>query len=122
MGKVLVDDVWSGGSKDGKSNVTGVKYKTVSQAIKEGLYHPRCRDSHTTYFEGINTMPAEGYTREELKKLAEDYKGEQQQQYAERQAEAITDLQSTHLMRIIRGFIRQGLRSGKILRKNLTMI
>ncbi len=110
MGKALVDDVWSGGSKDGKSNVTGVKYKTVSQAIKEGLYHPRCRDSHTTYFEGINTMPAEGYTREELKKLAEDYKGEQQQQ------------QSTHLMRIIRGFIRQGLRSGKILRKNLTMI
>ena len=86
MGKVLVDDVWSGGSKDGKSNVTGVKYKTVSQAIEEGLYHPRCRDSHTTYFEGINTMPAEGYTKEELKKLAEDYKGEQQQQYAERQA------------------------------------
>ena len=86
VGKVLVDDVWSGGSKDGKSNVTGVKYKTVSQAIEEGLYHPRCRDSHTTYFEGINTMPAEGYTKEELKKLAEDYKGEQQQQYAERQA------------------------------------
>lgn len=92
VGKVLVDDVWSGGSKDGKSNVTGVKYKTVSQAIKEGLYHPRCRDSHTTYFEGINTMPAEGYTKEELKKLAEDYKGEQQQQYAERQAESYNRL------------------------------
>lgn len=92
VGKVLVDDVWSGGSKDGKSNVTGVKYKTVSQAIKEGLYHPRCRDSHTTYFEGINTMPAEGYTREELKKLAEEYKGEQQQQYAERQAESYNRL------------------------------
>lgn len=92
VGKVLVDDVWSGGSKDGKSNVTGVKYKTVSQAIAEGLYHPRCRDSHTTYFEGINTMPAEGYTKEELKKLAEDYKGEQQQQYAERQAESYNRL------------------------------
>lgn len=88
VGKVLVDDVWSGGSKDGKSNVTGVKYKTVSQAIAEGLYHPRCRDSHTTYFEGINTMPAEGYTKEELKELAENYKQEQKQKYAERQAES----------------------------------
>lgn len=88
VGKVLVDDVWSGGSKDGKSNVTGIKYKTMSEAIKAGLYHPRCKDKHGTYFEGINTMPAEGYTKEELKELAENYKQEQKQKYAERQAES----------------------------------
>ena len=56
VGKVLIDDVWSGGPKDGKSPETGIKYPLMSKAIAAGLYHPRCRDSHTTYFEGISTL------------------------------------------------------------------
>ena len=44
VGKVLIDDVWSGGKKvDGP-------YPLMSTAIAAGLYHPRCKDSHTTYF------------------------------------------------------------------------
>lgn len=84
-GKVLIDDVWSGGSSDGKSPVTGLKYPLMSSAVAAGLYHPRCRDSHTTYFEGISTPPDDKYTAEELDKIAEDYRKEQREQYAKRQ-------------------------------------
>ncbi len=85
--KIFIDDVWSGGSKDGISETTGLKYPLISSAIKKGLYHPRCRDSHTTYFEGISTPPDDKYTKEELEELAENYNHEQRQQYAQRQAE-----------------------------------
>ena len=39
VGKVLVDDVWSNGPKNGKSPVTGIKYPLMSSAIAAGLYH-----------------------------------------------------------------------------------
>lgn len=85
-GKVLIDDVWSGGSKDGISPVTGIKYPLMSSAIAAGLYHPRCRDAHTTYFEGINTPPEKSkYTKEELNDLAKKTAEENRQQYAKRQ-------------------------------------
>lgn len=81
VGKVMIDDVWSEGSrKDGP-------YPLMSTAIAAGLYHPRCRDSHTTYFEGINTPPDDKYTRKELVKIEDNAKQEAQQQYAARQAE-----------------------------------
>lgn len=86
-GKVLIDDVWSGGSSDGISNVTGLKYPLMSKAVAAGLYHPRCRDVHTTYFEGINTPPDDKYSKEELQQIADAYRNGQQSQYAERQAE-----------------------------------
>lgn len=87
-GKVYIDDVWSGGPKDGKSPVTGITYPLISTAIEGGLYHPRCKDSHTTYFEGISTPPSGSkYTRDELDQLADRYAAEQKQQYARRQEE-----------------------------------
>ncbi len=85
VGKVMIDDVWIGGPKDGKSPVTGVKYPLMSSAVTAGLYHPRCRDSHTTYFEGVSTPPDGKYTREELNNLAEKNQQEARQQYAQRQ-------------------------------------
>lgn len=85
VGKVMIDDVWSGGPKDGVSPVTGIKYPLISAAIAAGLYHPRCRDSHTTYIEGVNTPPDGKYTREELNNLAEKNARQKRQQYAERQ-------------------------------------
>lgn len=54
VGKVMIDDVWSGGTKK-EAQETG--YRLMSDAITAGLYHPRCRDSHTTYFPGISTPP-----------------------------------------------------------------
>lgn len=87
VGKVLIDDVWSGGSSSGKSETTGLKYPLMSKAIAAGLYHPRCKDSHTTYFEGVSTPPDGKYTRDELDKIAKDYRQEQKEQYAKRQSE-----------------------------------
>ena len=41
VGKVLIDDVWSGGSKDGVDPETGKRYPLMSYAISKGLYHPQ---------------------------------------------------------------------------------
>lgn len=80
VGKVLIDDVWSGGSqKDGK-------YPLMSTAIDAGLYHPRCKDSHTTYFPGISTAD-DTWTKEELEQIGLKYQEEQREQYASRQAD-----------------------------------
>lgn len=85
-GKVLIDDVWSGGPKDGKDPATGKRYPLISKAIAAGLYHPRCKDSHTTYFPGISTAD-DTWTKEELEKIGANYQADQRQQYAARQAE-----------------------------------
>lgn len=65
---------------------------------RRGLYHPRCKDSHTTYFEGIST-PLEGstYIRDELNEIADQYKADQRQQYAQRQAEKYERLEKYSL-------------------------
>lgn len=86
-GKVFIDDVWSGGSADGRSSTTGLTYPLISSAIDAGLYHPNCKDIHTTYFEGVSTPPDDKYSRDELDQLADDYRKEQRRQHAERQAE-----------------------------------
>lgn len=79
VGKILIDDVWSGGSKeDGK-------YPLMSSAIAAGLYHPRCRDSHTTYFPDITTIGSK-YNKDEVANLESEAKKEAKKQYAKRQA------------------------------------
>lgn len=78
VGKILIDDVWSGGSsKDGK-------YPLMSSAIAAGLYHPRCKDSHTTYFPGITKIDSK-YNKQEISDLEDRAQQEARQQYAERQ-------------------------------------
>lgn len=80
VGKILIDDVYSGGSKaDGN-------YPLLSAAIAAGLYHPNCRDIHTTYFPGISTPP-EGVNKEDVEKAKEDYTNEQKQNYCAKNAE-----------------------------------
>lgn len=79
VGKVLIDDVWSGGRPDGK-------HMLMSTAIAKGLYHPRCKDGHTTYFEGISDE-GKPYTESERRELIEQYNSEQKRRYAENQSE-----------------------------------
>ena len=86
VGKVLVDDVWSGGRSDGYDPETGKRYPTISHAIECGLYHPNCKDSHTTYFPGISTAD-DKWTAKELRAIGVKYEAEQRQQYAKRQEE-----------------------------------
>lgn len=90
VGKVLIDDVWSGGMK------TDGPYPLMSAAIAAGLYHPRCKDSHTTYFPGISTAD-DKWTRSEVEAIDRDYRKEQRQQHAERQAEMFGRLEDYSL-------------------------
>ena len=77
IGRVFIDDVYSGGSKaDGK-------YPLLSEAIAGGLFHPRCKDSTSTYYEGITSL--EPVSSEELAQMEERETLETKQQNAERQ-------------------------------------
>lgn len=79
VGKVFYDDVW------GNSPIPSpAQYPLLSKAIEGGLYHPNCKDIHTTYFEGISTPP-EPMTEAEKKEASRVYNLEQQQRYNERQ-------------------------------------
>lgn len=87
VGKVLIDDVWSGGSaKDGP-------YPLMSSAMAAGLYHPNCKDVHTTYFPELDEEPDSKFTKEDLEKIKEDYRQEQKQQYAGRMVEQFDRLE-----------------------------
>ena len=79
IGKVLIDDVWSGGkASDGP-------YPLMSTALAQGLYHPNCKDGHTTYFEGITEVKP--LTADEIEKVKASYEKEQKINYAKRQAD-----------------------------------
>jgi hypothetical protein len=81
VGKILIDDVWSGGkASDGP-------YPLMSSAMAAGLYHPNCKDVHTTYFPELDEEPDSKFTKEELEQVKEDYKQDQKQQHAGRMAE-----------------------------------
>lgn len=76
VGKVFIDDVYGNGKANGK-------YPLLSSAIAGGLYHPNCRDIHTTYFEGITTLRPEP-TEKEKQEANRIYQLEQHQRYLER--------------------------------------
>lgn len=81
VGKILIDDVWSGGkASDGP-------YPLMSYAMAAGLYHPNCKDIHTTYFPELDDEPDSKFSKKELEQVKEDYKQDQKQQYAGRMAE-----------------------------------
>lgn len=78
VGRVFYDDVY------GHVKPQDGRYPLLSSAIAGGLYHPNCKDIHTTYFEGISSPP-EPLTKAEEQKAAEVYDLEQRQRYHERQ-------------------------------------
>lgn len=89
-GKVLIDDVWSGGSsKDGP-------YPLMSSAMAAGLYHPNCKDKHSTYFEGINSKPESRYY-EEKPVIKERQLIENKLNHAKRQAKSYNRLAKNSL-------------------------
>lgn len=89
-GKVLIDDVWSGGSsKDGP-------YPLMSSAMAAGLYHPNCKDKHLTYFEGISSKPESRYY-EEKPVIKERQLIENKLNHAKRQAKSYNRLAKNSL-------------------------
>lgn len=84
VGKIMIDDVWSGGKR------TDGNYPLMSSAVAKGLYHPRCKDSHTTYFQGISSTTLDSiFTQKEIE---EENKKEVRKQYAQRQYEKFNRL------------------------------
>ena len=80
IGKVFIDDVYSNGKKsDGN-------YPLLSTAIKNGLFHPRCKDSTSTYYPELDDLDAP-LSEDEIKELDHQRGIEEKQQYAQRQAE-----------------------------------
>lgn len=75
-GKVFNDDVYG-------SQLINPQYPLLSQAIAGGLYHPNCKDVHTTYFEDITSVSPPP-TKAELEAAEKQYQLEQQQRYNER--------------------------------------
>lgn len=96
-GKVLIDDVWSGGSKDGVDSETRKTYPLMSYAIECGLYHPRCKDGHTTYFPGISEEPKSKYSQSEIEEIKEDYVLEQKKRIAKNNYEKYAVLEKNSL-------------------------
>ena len=80
LGQVFVDDVYGGGTAE-ESTKTG--YPLLSTAVAGGLYHPQCRDSCSTYYEGISRDPQE-ISKESEKEIKRKYDLEQMQRYYER--------------------------------------
>lgn len=76
QGKIYIDDIYSNGSKFDKS------YPLLSEAIAGGLFHPNCRHTSNTYYEGISSKPN---VFKDDKEISDNYQLEQQQRYNERQ-------------------------------------
>ena len=76
LGKILIDDVYSGGRPDGK-------HQLVSMAMQQGFLHPRCKDSFHTYYPGITSVP-DPVTKKELEAGAAADRRAAERQKAER--------------------------------------
>ncbi|SEA05743.1 ADP-ribosyltransferase exoenzyme [Eubacterium aggregans] len=74
QGRIYIDDVYSGGKADGN-------HPLLSEAIAGGLFHPNCRHTMSTWFDGINIDGA-GKDTDTVNK---NYALEQKQRYNERQ-------------------------------------
>ena len=79
QGKVLIDDVFSHPSKEYIEEYSK-KYRLLSEAIKNNFFHPNCRHSVTTFFEGITQIPE----IPDKDKAIETYEAEQKQRAHER--------------------------------------
>lgn len=98
QGKVYIDDVFQeyhgpGGGSFGVSR-NGHQYLFLSVAIKAGLFHPNCRHTVSTWFEGISTRPKPMNIREieRVNKLeARQRYLERRVREAKRQAAGLTD-------------------------------
>ena len=61
QGRVYIDDVWGDPVEMGADGLAesrnGHRYMLLSVAVAEGLFHPNCRHSLSTWYEGISKPP-----------------------------------------------------------------
>lgn len=76
QGRVYEDDVYTNLPYQGK-------YPRLSDAIHGGLFHPNCRHTSSTYFEGINEKPKK-QSKKQQQETTEHSELEKKQRYYER--------------------------------------
>ena len=79
IGHLFVDDVYSGGTRT-KDNE---KYPLLSSAISGGLFHPRCKDSTSTYYKCVTTLKP--VNADELDEMEQREEVENKLKFAKRQ-------------------------------------
>ena len=90
IGHVLIDDVYSGGTFQ-EAQDTG--YMLLSEAMAQGLFHPNCKDSLSTYYpelyeDGDLFDPAtDGLSEMEQHQLIQREAEEQRENYIKRQVQ-----------------------------------
>ena len=84
LGRVLVDDVYGGGTRQ---EALKLNVPTLSDAIQAGFLHPNCKDIYSLYMEGIS-RPATPWTQEEINEIVGDYNKEQAITHAVAMAES----------------------------------
>jgi len=87
QGRIYIDDVYSRGKQEDGP------YPLLSWAIANGLFHPNCRHTMSTYFEGINEEP--DFMRKS--ELGDDYENAQKQAVANRNIQKYTRLKEGSL-------------------------
>lgn len=79
VGKVLIDDVYGGGTKQ---EAREKRLPLLSTAMAKGFLHPNCKDIYSLYIEGVS-KPADPWSEYELKVLADKYNQEEGIKHAE---------------------------------------
>lgn len=59
QGKVYIDDVYSHPTAEQKQKYISKGYTLLSKAIEGGAFHPNCKHTLSTFFEGISKLPEE---------------------------------------------------------------
>lgn len=88
LGRVLIDDVYSGGTAKEASDL-GVP--TLSSAIQAGFLHPNCKDIYSLYIPNVS-KPATPWTQSEINDIVGDYNQEQELQHANDMVESYARL------------------------------
>ena len=73
LGRVLVDDVYGGGTRQ---EALKLNVPTLSDAIQAGFLHPNCKDIYSLYIPDIS-RPPKPWTQEEINEIVGDYNKEQ---------------------------------------------
>ena len=95
LGRVLIDDVYGGGTKQ---EAVEKGLPLLSTAMEMGFLHPNCKDIYSLYVEGVS-KPAEPWTEDEIRKLAAGYNKEQKLRHASDMTEAWDRVARTRLDR-----------------------
>lgn len=79
LGKLLVDDVYGGGTR-AEANAQGIP--TLSDAMQAGFLHPNCKDMYSVYIPGVS-QPAKPWDAKDIEQITDEYNLEQQIKYAQ---------------------------------------